>query len=40
MLATGKPIGIVSAPSPVERLQHPALAAYVEAWRSAARQSS
>jgi sugar (pentulose or hexulose) kinase len=40
MLATGKPIGIASPPSPVERLQHPALAAYVEAWRSAARQSS
>jgi sugar (pentulose or hexulose) kinase len=39
MLATGKPIGSVSAPSPVERLQHPALAGYVEAWRAAARQA-
>jgi sugar (pentulose or hexulose) kinase len=38
LLATGKPIGRAAPPAPVERLQHPALAGYVEAWRTAARQ--
>jgi sugar (pentulose or hexulose) kinase len=38
LLATGSLIGRAAAQTPVDRLQHPALAAYVEAWRAAARQ--
>ena len=39
MLATGKPVGQATLAAPVERLQHVGLAAYVEAWRAAARQA-